>query len=206
MEMMDDFEKKYAKGEGEVYFRDKIAIPRYMFPLMLLSLVSMGLFMAFGAKMPITTMAPLLAVMGIFLIGGNLAMMGIRMVVSDAGVDVFVGAFRKHYPLEQIREVALSSYRIRDYPLGRGQSKHNLKGDRAYIGDLGILEGVKITLKSGRHVLITSNQPLQMCQSIKAAIEARHQGEASSDVIFDFGTEQHIEQDAQVESRAEVTK
>lgn len=203
--MMDEFEQKYAKGEGKVYFRDKIAIPRYLFPLMLLSLVSMGIFMAFGAKMPITTLIPILLVMGTFLIGGNLALMGIRMVVSDAGVDVFVGAFRKHYPLEQIREVALSTYRIRDYPFGRGQTKHNLKGDRAYIGDLSTLEGVKITLKSGRHVLVTSNHPLQMCQSIKTAIESRHQGATSTDVVFDFGDDHHLEQNAQVEVREEAT-
>lgn len=200
---MDDFEKKYVKGEGDVYFRDKIAIPRYFLPLIVLSLVFMGIFMAFVANMTVTMLIPILGVMGIILICGNLALMGIRMMVSEVGVDVFVGVFRKRYPLEHIREVALSSYRIRDYPLGRGQTKRNLKGDRAYIGDLGTLEGVKLTLRSGRHVLITSNHPLQMCQSIKAAIEARHETQSARDVVFDFGEEAQVTN--QVEACEEVT-
>jgi hypothetical protein len=170
---MDAFEAKYLSGTGEVFFRDKLRIPKWVFAMLPASMLAMVLFgwLAFPAG-AMSTLLPL-SLVGIPLIFlANLALMGIRMVVSEGGLDIAVGARTFNYPLDSITAVERSWYRFRDYPLGRGQVKWGPKG-RAFVG--GLLptrqEGVVITTVGGKRTLITSSDPAGLEAAIRAALD-----------------------------------
>ncbi|GAB5547854.1 MAG: hypothetical protein RLO52_20985 [Sandaracinaceae bacterium] len=166
---MDEFEEKVATGEGAILFRDKVPIPRFMLALFLLAPLMIFGMLAFVASFPPTQAALIAFVMGAVALLGNLALMGLRVVVSDGGIDVHVGMRKFHYDFADITRVEAATYRVRDYPLGRGSVKTGMKG-KAFVGALSVKDGVALTLRSGRVALITSNDPEGLERAVRARV------------------------------------
>jgi hypothetical protein len=168
---MDDYERRYAAGEGRVYFRDKIPMPRWLLPLFVLAPVGIFGMLTAVASFPVLTAGAIALGMGAVGVIGNVALMGLRIVVSDGGIDVHVGIRKHHISLSDVASTRVADYDVRDYPLGRGHLKWGSKG-KAFVGGLTKLRGVEITLKNGKTRLITTNDPSGLEQAVHAAMRA----------------------------------
>lgn len=153
---MDDFEQAHVKGEGSVLFRDKIPLPKYLLALFLAAPLMMFATL-FGSGFGLLPALGIALGMGAVATFANLALMGQRLIVSEGGIDVFIGMRKHHYDFNDIVSVEVDRFRLRDYPLGRGQVKHSLKG-RAFVSRMKA-DGVKLMLRSGKHVFIESTDP-----------------------------------------------
>jgi hypothetical protein len=168
---MDEFEAKYVKGEGRTYFRDKVPVPRWFLPLSAAGALAMVI--AYGAATSDWGLAAALGVgAGSFGFVANLALLGLRMVVSDGGVDVWVGARRHHVDVGEIDGTEVAEFRFRDYPVGRGHVRRGL-GGKAFIGSLGMPgaadRGVRVRLRNGSSVFLTTNRPEELRDAIEVA-------------------------------------
>jgi len=166
---MDAFEARYAKGEGQVYFRDKIPVPPWFLGVSVVGAVAMAAVLgATGVGIPVAIGAGVgLGAVAFF---GNLALMGLRVVVSDAGVDVFTGVRHHRFHTSIIEGVEPGEYRFRDFPLGKGLCKRGLDGSRAFVSPFGARRGAQLRLKGGRRVLITTNDPQRLIASVERVI------------------------------------
>lgn len=167
----DEFEQRYATGEGRVFFRDKVPIPsRFLW------LIGGGTVAFAGAVLALfgPVMGAAIGIgVGAFGLLANLALMGLRVVVSDGGVDVFVGVMRRRIALADIERVELGKYEWSKYPLGRGVMKLALDGSRAYISDRSVSDGVILHLAGGKTALITSHDPQGLAHAIARAKDER---------------------------------
>lgn len=182
MYTLDEFEKYYIKGTGEVFFRDKIGIPKYFWPMMLLGGI------AFSAAL-IGFMGPLqggLLALGAFLFVtlGNLALSGYRLIVSEAGLEAYVGVMSRKISLEQIERMEIIEAGLSDYPLGKNIIRRG-KGGVGYIPGLGPFRGVRIHFKNqASHYFFASNEPEQLVEALQKAM-ARATGDEDK-TILDF--------------------
>jgi uncharacterized membrane protein (UPF0136 family) len=137
---MDEFEKTIATVAGRVRYQEKVSIPALMRGLLLGSPVllatSLGTFGAYsgGFHWAVGVAAGL----GMGAVAGlaNLALMGQRVVVSDHAIDIYVGIRKRTFALSDVVQVERATYRLRDFPLGRGGVKHSLTGDMAFTNAL----------------------------------------------------------------------
>lgn len=196
---LDQFEKHYIKGEGEVLFRDKIGIPKYFLPMMLLGML------AFGA-MIISMVGPLLgglmALAGLlFVTLGNLMLSGYRLIVSDAGLQAFVGITSRKIPFDRIESMEIVEASLGTYPLGKNIVRRG-KGGVGYMPGLGPFRGVRLHIKNQKsHVFFASTRPEELKRAIKTGMaRAQGQREEAAGVVLDLDTGDEVALEQPVES------
>ena len=171
---LDKFEENFIKGEGEVFFRDKVPVPKMFLPMLLmgaLSFFAATMFMLGPVKGAV--IGALGALVAIF---GNLALLGYRLIVSEAGVQAYVGVRSRTFRFDQIERMEVVEVGMLTYPLGRGILRRG-KGGIGYVPDMGTLRGVRVHLKNQKqHVFFASNRPEQLMQAIQEGM-ARARGE-----------------------------
>ncbi len=166
---MDSFERRYLRGKGKVYFRDKFAVPSHLLPVAVVGGVAMG---TMGYAQLGLRGIPFALLGGVLFVFGNLALSGMRVVVSDAGLEIFIGARRHHYPLREIAAIERGMFSLRRFPFGRGHVKWGPAG-RAFLGSMRSIntEGVELTLRRGARVLVSTND-------VQGLIDALHEAGA----------------------------
>ena len=174
---MDEYERQHVGAEG-VTFRDKFPVPRWLLVLLLAAPLGIFAMLSGPANMPLLQAATIASAMTLFGFFGNLLFLGLRIAVSDAGLDVHVGVRRQHIEFADIAEMREAEFRIRDYPMGRGLVKWGPRG-KAFIASWKQRQGVELTLKSGKHVFINTNDPRGLMQALRNRTAARVRVEAS---------------------------
>jgi len=166
VEPRDEFEREHARGEGHVFFRDKVPVPGWFLPASLVGIAAMAVGLALSPLGPAVGVVAGIG-LGAFALLANLGMLGLRIVVSEAGVDVFAGASRRRLPFAEIERVELGEFQFRKYPFGRGVVRRGLDGSSAYLSSWSVRKGVLVHLAGGRSVLITSNDPQGLAEAIE---------------------------------------
>lgn len=197
---MDEYERQHVQGEGAVSFRDKVPVPRWMLPMFVAAPLLIFCMLAFVASFPLTQAALIALAMGLFAFFGNLLLLGLRIVLSEGGLDIHVGVRRHHIDLADIVGARLAEYRLRDYPMGRGSVKWGPKG-KAFIGSLGNRQGVELTMKNGQHVFINTNDPTGLIDALKTQTGARVRVDVSADEAHEL--EAHGQEPASREAVAD---
>ena len=178
---LDAFEKHYITGEGEVFFRDKMPLPSYLLPMLLLG--SLSFCVAVLATLGPFMGAPFM-LLALFGIVANLALVGYRLVVSDAGVEAYVGVRSKKIPFERIERMEIVEAGLSSYPLGRGFIRRG-KGGIGYMPGLGPFRGVRIHMRGQRsHIFLASNQPERLVEAIQKGMARAQGGDVQEGVVL----------------------
>ena len=180
---MDEFEKHYAKGEGEVFFRDKVPTPSWLFAFMLMGMVAFGIGVFSMFPWP---MALAFTVFGLFFVTlGNLMNSGFRLVVSEGGIDAYMGLMRQRIRFDAIERMEQARVSWTDYPLGKNIRRN--KHGKAYMPGLDAFDGVKVHLaRTGKHVFLPTASPARFMDAVnRAAAAARGESaEGTEDVVL----------------------
>lgn len=168
--MADDFERAHLEGSGKVFGRAKIPVPRYLLLAAVAGPVAAAGMLIGVAGWPVLTALGIAGGMGAIGFFGNLALMGVRTVVSEGGIDVSVGVRSAlHLGLEEIADVEVIDIRARDVLLGRGQVRSGPRG-KVYGYDLGVKRGVRIRTTGGRSLVLGAHDPEALADAIARAL------------------------------------
>jgi hypothetical protein len=198
---MDEFERRYARGEGEVFFRDKVPTPSWLFAFLLLGLVGFAAMTFATLPWP---MALGFTVFGLlFATLGNLMNSGFRLVVSEGGIDAYMGLRRQRIRFDEIASMEQATVSWADYPLGKN-IRRNRHG-KAYTPGLDAFDGVKVHLaRTGKHVFVPTASPQRFMDAVGRAAAAARGGSASEAGVV-LGLEDEVgEERAQVEQATQV--
>ncbi len=202
---LDAFEKHYIKGQGEVLFRDKFSLPKYFLPFVLLGMLAFG---GFVIKPFEWLVGGLLTLFGLlFVTLGNLAMSGYRLIVSDAGLQAYVGISSRTIPFDRIECMELAEASLATYPLGKNIVRRGA-GGIGYIPGFGTHRGVRLHIKNQTtHIFVASTRPEELIAALRKGI-ARSQSE-SSNTMLDFESDEQeitIEKDVEINATIPQTK
>ncbi len=169
--MADEFEEKYLPGTGQVYARGKLRSPVKLFAA---ALVPAAIAVWF-TPMPLWAKGVMSAAMvglGFF---GNVALSGVRTVVSAGCLEVWVGVRRAlSVSLDEIAQVEVVDIRFREFLFGRGHVRRGTGG----TGFLPLLpfggpkRGVAIHTTGGKRYVIAEQQAEALAEGLRQAMAA----------------------------------
>ncbi len=169
---VDDYEREYMPGEGDVLHRQKAAIPRWVLAVpMLPGLVGVGV----GAVMLATgglALLPALAVIGgsaayTALMGGIMVATGVtRVTVSEGALELQMGPGGVTIPLHEIERISVGDSGVRNVGIGK---RITLDGTRVYsmLGDNA--RAVRIERASQPRVVIVCKEPDALVAAVEEA-------------------------------------
>ena len=170
---MDEYERAFMPGKGEVLYRDKVTIPRWAFALTGGLLTVMG---AVGTGLLVGTASPLLAALP--LVGGvvaSLLVSGIlvvfasgRIVVSSGELEFQIGPTGPRVPIDEIESVEIAP----SWSRARGLGVKTMLGKPILYNLMGVPEkALWITYKGGRKpMVLVPPDPEAMAAALRSAM------------------------------------